>query len=167
MIDFPGSDKFSFFLDRKYNRITLDVNSKSEVYSKHFEIKELNETSTIKNLGISFKNNAITISIDCEFVSEQEVDFNLSEIYQSQEEPSVKLFRERKYPLYVESEFEDCEKILKKQTHLLRKMDKKHKKIDDEKYRKRDLRNQDWYARNDRDDGEDLNAFPNRGDIPM
>jgi syndecan 4 len=108
----------------------LDVAGKSDVFSKNFEIKDLNETTTIKNLAISFKDKVITISIDCQSVAEQKVDFKLSEIYESMEEPSVKLFRERKYPLYVELEFEDCEKVLKKQTDLLRKMNKKAKKLD-------------------------------------
>jgi hypothetical protein len=114
VIDFPGSNQFSFFLDRKFHRITLDVAGKFDVYSKHFGINNLNETTVINNLAISFKDHDLKINFDCKNFVEQEVGFKLSEIYGAMDEPSVKLLRERKYPLYVELEFDDCEKVLRK-----------------------------------------------------
>ncbi len=87
---------------------------KFDVYSKHFGINNLNETTVINNLAISFKDHDLKINFDCKNFVEQEVGFKLSEIYGAMDEPSVKLLRERKYPLYVELEFDDCEKVLRK-----------------------------------------------------
>ncbi len=120
VIDFPGSEQFSFFLDRKSHLISLDVAGETDVYSKHFEVSALNDTTAINNLAISFMSKTIKISVDCEDIVLQEMDFNLSETYKGLDEPIVKLFRERKYPLHVLSEVDDCENMITNHLNLIR-----------------------------------------------
>jgi syndecan 4 len=104
MIDFPAArNKFTFYLDRKGKRVTIDINSNSKIFSKHLNLPSLNETSTIRSLAFSFSENVITLYLDCEDVLKEEVEFNLSTLFNDLEEPLVKLFRERKYPLYMDS----------------------------------------------------------------
>ncbi len=134
VIDFPGSNKFSFYLDRKLKRLTLDISSKTKVFSKHLDIKHLNESTTIRNLAISFQQNIISLNIDCKDVAKEELEFNLSKLFQNMEEPSVKLFRERKYPLHLDVTLEgalsraSCQKMSKKHSNLKRKDNEKSKK---------------------------------------
>lgn len=121
MIDFPAAkNKFTFYLDRKGKRVTIDIISNSRTFSKHLDIAELNETTTIRSLAISFSQNIITLYIDCKDVIKSEIEFNLSKLFMDMEEPSVKLFRERKYPLYLDGTIENalarasCQKISKR-----------------------------------------------------
>lgn len=92
MIDFPTiKHKLSFFLDRKKQRVALDINVNSVTTSKNFEIPEMNETSTIRSLAILFQRNVITLLVDCKEASRLEVDFNLSKLYIQMDDPVVKL----------------------------------------------------------------------------
>lgn len=107
MIDFPTlKHKFSFFLDRKQTKVTLDIASNSITHSKHFEIPGMNETSTIRSLALLFSGNTLTLFVDCKESSKLEIDIGLSKLYNQMEEPIVKLFRERKYPLHFDSSIE-------------------------------------------------------------
>lgn len=104
MIDFPAAkNKFTFYLDRKGKRVTIDINSNSNIFSKQLNVPSLNETSVIRSLALSFAGNTITLYLDCEDVLKDEVEFNLSKLFLDMEEPMVKLFRERKYPLYLDT----------------------------------------------------------------
>lgn len=103
MIDFPAAkNKFTFYLDRKSKRVTIDINSNSQMFSKQLATPSLNETSTIRSLAVAFSENTITLLIDCKEVYKDEMEFNLSKLYLNMDEPDVKLLRERKYPLYVD-----------------------------------------------------------------
>lgn len=109
MIDFPAAkNKFTFYLDRKAKRITIDINSNAKVFSKHLNMPSLNETSVIRSLAISFTSNTVTLYLDCEDVLKEEVEFNLSKLFNDMEEPMVKLFRERKYPLYLDTTIDNA-----------------------------------------------------------
>lgn len=121
MIDFPAAkNKFSFYLDRKGKRVTIDINSNAKIFSKHLDVPMLNETTTIRSLALSFSQNVITLYIDCKDVLKDEMEFNLSTLYLDMEEPTVKLFRERKYPLYLDGSVESaldrasCQKMSKR-----------------------------------------------------
>lgn len=121
MIDFPAAkNKFSFFLDRKEKRVTIDINSNAKLFSKHLDVPMLNETTAIRSLAFSFSQNVISLSIDCKDVLKDEMEFNLSKLYLDMDEPTVKLFRERKYPLYLDGSLESaldrasCQKLLSK-----------------------------------------------------
>jgi thrombospondin 2/3/4/5 len=121
MIDFPAArNQFSFYLDRKGRRVTIDINSNDKTFSKHLNMPMLNETTTIRSLALSFSQNTITLYIDCKDVLKDEMEFNLSKLYLDMEEPSVKLFRERKYPLYLDGSVDDaldrasCQKLSKR-----------------------------------------------------
>lgn len=104
MIDFPTlKHKFSFFLDRKQTKVTLDIASNAVTHSKHFLIPHMNETSTIRSLAILFASNSLKLFIDCKEASTIEIDIGLTKIYHQMDEPVVKLFRERKYPLHFDS----------------------------------------------------------------
>lgn len=103
MIDFPSlKHKFSFFLDRKQMRITLDVASNSIIHSKHFNVANINETSIIRSLAFQFHENAVTLYVDCVESSKLEIDVGLTKLYLQMDEPVIKLFRERKYPLHFD-----------------------------------------------------------------
>lgn len=92
MIDFPtAKHKLSFFMDRKNQRVTIDVNSGQKVYSKHFEIDSLNETSTIRSLALLFRQENVTLFIDCKKLAVQDLDVNMSKLYQGMEEPVLKI----------------------------------------------------------------------------
>lgn len=109
MIDFPSAkNKFTFYLDRKGRRITIDINSNSKIFSKHLNLSSLNETTTIRSLAFSFSSNVITLYVDCHDVLKEEMEFNLSRLFSDLEEPLVKLFRERKYPLYLDTSPENA-----------------------------------------------------------
>lgn len=109
MIDFPAAkNKFTFYLDRKGKRVTIDINSNSKTLSKQLNVPSLNETSVIRSLAISFAENTVTLYLDCEDVLKEEVEFNLSKLFLNMEEPMVKLFRERKYPLYLDTSSENA-----------------------------------------------------------
>lgn len=121
MIDFPAAkNKFSFYLDRKGKRVTIDINSNAKIFSKHLDVPMLNETTTIRSLAISFSQNVITLHFDCKDVLKDEMEFNLSKLYLDMEEPTVKLFRERKYPLFLDTSIESaldrasCQKMSKR-----------------------------------------------------
>lgn len=109
MIDFPAAkNKFSFYLDRKGKRVTIDINSNAKIFSKHLDVPSLNETTTIRSLAIAFSQNVITLYIDCKDVLKDEMEFNLSQLFLDMEEPLVKLFRERKYPLFLDTTIENA-----------------------------------------------------------
>jgi thrombospondin 2/3/4/5 len=109
MIDFPAAkNKFSFYLDRKGKRVTIDINSNTKIFSKHLDVPMLNETTTIRSLAIAFSENIITLYIDCKDVLKDEMEFNLSKLYLDMDEPTVKLFRERKYPLFLDGSIENA-----------------------------------------------------------
>lgn len=123
MIDFPAAkNKFTFYLDRKSKRVTIDINSNSQMFSKHLEAPTLNETTTIRSLAITFSQNAISLYIDCKDVFKDEMEFNLSKLYLNMDEPSVKLLRERKYPLFLDGTISsalgraNCQKDLKQKS---------------------------------------------------
>jgi len=97
MIDLPSAkNKFSFYLDRKGKRVTIDINSNEKIFSKHLDIPMLNETTTIRSLAFSFSQNVISLYLDCSDVFKDEMEFNLSKLYLDMEDPTAKLFRERK-----------------------------------------------------------------------
>lgn len=103
MIDFPAArNKFSFYLDRKGKRITIDINSNDKTFSKQLSVPMLNETTTIRSLAFAFSENVLSLYIDCKDVFKDEMEFNLSKLYLDMEDPTVKLFRERKYPLFLD-----------------------------------------------------------------
>lgn len=107
MIDFPTvKHKFSFFLDRKQRKVTLDIASNTITHSKHFEIPGMNETSTIRSLALLFSGNSLTLYVDCKESSKLDIDVGLSKLYLQMEDPVIKLFRERKYPLHFDSSVE-------------------------------------------------------------
>ena len=107
MIDFPTiKHKFSFFLDRKQTKVTLDIAVNTITHSKHFAIPHINETSTIRSLAILFAGNSLKLFVDCKEASTVEVDVGLTKLYHQMEEPIVKLFRERKYPLHFDVSIE-------------------------------------------------------------
>lgn len=109
MIDFPSArNKFSFYLDRKGNRVTIDINSNAKIFSKHLEVPMLNETTTIRSLAISFSQNVLNLYVDCNDVFKDEMEFNLSQLFLDMDEPLVKLFRERKYPLFLDGSIESA-----------------------------------------------------------
>lgn len=138
MIDFPAAkNKFSFFLDRKDKRVTIDINSNAKIFSKHLDVPMLNETTTIRSLAFSFSQNVISLSIDCKDVLKDEMEFNLSKLYLDMDEPTVKLFRERKYPLFLDGSVESaldrasCQKLAKrKPNHNIVKDNEKKKNFD-------------------------------------
>lgn len=107
MIDFPSArNKFSFYLDRKGKRVTIDINSNAKIFSKHLDVPMLNETTTIRSFAISFSQNVLNLYIDCNDVFKDEMEFNLSQLFLDMDEPLVKLFRERKYPLFLDGSIE-------------------------------------------------------------
>lgn len=109
MIDFPSvRHKFSFFLDRKQTKVTLDIASNNVIHSKHFEIPGMNETSTIRSLALLFQENTLTLFIDCKESSKLDIDVGLTKLYLQMDEPIIKLFRERKYPLHFDSNIEQA-----------------------------------------------------------
>jgi thrombospondin 2/3/4/5 len=121
MVDFPAAkNKFTFYLDRKSKRITIDINSNSQIFVKHLSAPTLNETTTIRSLALAFSENTISLLIDCKEVLKDEMEFNLSKLYLNMEEPSLKLLRERKYPLFLDRNVENalaranCQKSSKK-----------------------------------------------------
>lgn len=122
MIDFPAAkNKFTFYLDRKSKRVTIDINSNAQIFSKHLEAPSLNETTTIRLLAFSFSGNSISLFIDCKDAYRDEMEFNLSKLYLNMDEPNVKLLRERKYHLYLDHNIEkaliraNCQKAPKQQ----------------------------------------------------
>lgn len=122
MIDFPAAkNKFTFYLDRKSKRVTIDINSNAQMFSKHLEAPSLNETTTIRLLAFSFSGNSVSLHLDCKDVYRDEMEFNLSKLYLNMDEPNVKLLRERKYPLYLDHNVEkaliraNCQKSSKQQ----------------------------------------------------
>lgn len=143
MIDFPAAkNKFSFYLDRKGKRVTIDINSNAKTFSKHLDVPMLNETTTIRSLALSFSENVVTLYIDCKDVLKDEMEFNLSKLYLDMEDPSVKLFRERKYPLYLDSSIEgaldraSCQKLAKRKPNRNIVKDNEKKKYYDGKNEK-------------------------------
>ena len=109
MIDFPAAkNKFTFYLDRKSKRVTVDINADKQIFSKHLSAPSLNETTTIRSLALSFSENKIMLNIDCKDILKDEMEFNLSKLYLNMDEPDVKLLRERKYPLYLDRNVENA-----------------------------------------------------------
>lgn len=92
MIDFPLlKNKFSFFLDRKHKRATIDISTPAETFSKHINVSELNETTTVRSLIILFQQDVFTLYVDCKEVAKQEMEINFSKLYHQSDEPVVKL----------------------------------------------------------------------------
>lgn len=109
MIDFPSAkNKFTFYLDRKSKRVTIDINSNSQIFTKHLTAPSLNETTTIRSLAVSFAGNTVSLYVDCKDVYTDEMEFNLSKLYLNMDEPDVKLLRERKYPLFLDRSVESA-----------------------------------------------------------
>jgi len=198
MIDFPSSrHRLTFYLDRKGKRITVDVQANAQVYSKHLEATEIDESTTIRSLVVQFQPNSVTLYIDCKDAAKQEIDMNLGKLYGNMEEPAVKLFRERKYPLHIDSTMDEaftranCQKLEKRKLmrkHLSDKPSKHKSKLYDsegssaggsggsggggsEKNRKRDIRDGYTYNqqrfREERFEMKNNNMLNRRGDIPI
>lgn len=130
MIDFPSAkNKFTFYLDRKAKRVTIDINSNSQMFSKHLNAPSLNDTTTIRSLAVSFSENTISLFVDCKDVYKDEMEFNLSKLYLNMDEPDVKLLRERKYPLFMDRTVEsalaraNCQKSSKQKGNRKMKKD--------------------------------------------
>ncbi|XP_037959915.1 uncharacterized protein LOC119689209 isoform X2 [Teleopsis dalmanni] len=149
MIDFPTlKHKMSFFLDRKQQRVTLDISDNGATESKHFEIPNINETSTIRSLALHFHKNRIALLVDCKESSAHEIDLNLTKLYASQlDDPIIKLFRERKYPLHFDGNVENALQRANCQKGILHRRGNKrmlkNKISEREKNKKRDVRN--WF----------------------
>lgn len=113
--------------------MTIDINSNSKTFSKQLSVPSLNETTTIRSLAISFSRNTITLYLDCKDVLKEEVEFNLSKLFLDMEEPMVKLFRERKYPLFLDTLPENalsrasCQKQHRKSNHKIVKDNERRK----------------------------------------
>lgn len=104
MLDFPSlKHKFSFFLDRKQTKVTLDIAAHSIIHSKHFDMPGFNETSTIRSLALHFHDNIVTLYVDCVESSKMDIGISMSKLYVQMDEPVMKLFRERKYPLHFDT----------------------------------------------------------------
>lgn len=92
MVDFPtAKHKLSFFLDRKDQRMTIDINSGQKVFSKHFQIDSLNETTTIRSLALLFRQENVTLFIDCKKLAVQGLDVSMSKLYAGMDEPVLKI----------------------------------------------------------------------------
>lgn len=92
MIDFPTlKHKMSFFLDRKQQRVTLDISAGGSMDSLHFEIPQINETSTIRSLALHFHKNRIALLVDCKETSAHDIEMNLTKLYTQMDDPMVKL----------------------------------------------------------------------------
>lgn len=186
MIDFPATkNKLSFYLDRKGKRVTVDIDTHSKQYSKFLEIPTMNETTTIRSLAILFKHNSLVLFIDCKESAKLDIELDLPKLHINSDEQNVKLFRERKYPLHLDSSIESalsrtsCQSLLKgkhsKKANSAEKLLKNKKSayeqvengIPHEKNKKRDVRN--WYRGNDRyrEERMEIRNSNTRGDIPI
>ncbi|XP_053693296.1 cartilage oligomeric matrix protein [Sabethes cyaneus] len=184
MIDFPtAKHKFSLYLDRTEKRVTVDISSNTKLQSKYLEIPGMNETTTIRSLAILFKHKSLILFVDCNEETRLDLDMDISKLYMEMNEPSVKLFRERKYPLYLDSSVENalsrtsCHNLLKrrhlKKTGSTEKLLKNKKSVYEqggipyERNKKRDVRN--WHRGSERyrEERVELRNPNTRGDIPI
>lgn len=132
MIDFPlDNNKYSFYLDRKEKRVVIDINANAKTFSKHLEIPLLNETTIIRSLAFAFSQDTINVYVDCHDVLKTEVEFNLSKIFNDSDEPLVKLFRERKYPLFLDDKIEAALEKIACDKHANKKKKSNHKFVKD------------------------------------
>lgn len=83
--------KMSFFLDRKQQRVTLDISANGATESRNFEIPNINETSTIRSLALQFSKNRITLHVDCKASTHHDIDMNLAKLYTQMDDPVIKL----------------------------------------------------------------------------
>lgn len=91
MIDFPtAKHKFSFFLDRKNQKVTIDINSASKMYSKHFDSDALGE-DTIRSLALVFQGNTVALFLDCKKIGVQDLEVNMNQLYAEMDDPVLKL----------------------------------------------------------------------------
>lgn len=94
MIDFPtAKHKFSFFLDRKNQQVTIDINSGAKVYSKHFNAESLGEDTTIRSMALVFIKNHVTLYLDCKKIGVQDLEVNMNTLYSEMDDPVLKLVR--------------------------------------------------------------------------
>ncbi|XP_004522857.1 cartilage oligomeric matrix protein isoform X1 [Ceratitis capitata] len=174
MIDFPTlKHKFSFFLDRREQRVTLDISASGVTESIQFIIPNINETSTIRSLALHFHKNRIALLVDCKESDAHELDMNLSKLYIQMDDPVIKLFRERKYPLHFDGNLEsalqraNCQKGLNRRGN--RRILKTKVTTEREKNKKRDVRN--FYNSDNSYERYTQRQLPldfeQRGDIPM
>lgn len=92
MIDFPTlKHKFSFFLDRREQRVTLDISASGVTESLQFVIPNINETSTIRSMALHFHKNRIALLVDCKESDAHELDVNLAKLYIQMDDPVIKL----------------------------------------------------------------------------
>ncbi|XP_005177429.1 cartilage oligomeric matrix protein isoform X1 [Musca domestica] len=175
MIDFPTlKHKMSFFLDRKQQRVTLDISAGGSMDSLHFEIPQINETSTIRSLALHFHKNRIALLVDCKETSAHDIEMNLTKLYTQMDDPMVKLFRERKYPLHFDGNVDGALQRANCQKGMTRRGNRrmlKNKISEREKNKKRDVRN--WY---NQEPGTSVDHYrqqeipldmDRRGDIPI
>ncbi|XP_036675876.3 cartilage oligomeric matrix protein isoform X1 [Drosophila suzukii] len=175
MIDFPMlKHKMSFFLDRKQQRVTLDISANGATESRNFEIPNINETSTIRSLALQFSKNRITLYVDCKASTHHDIDMNLAKLYTQMDDPVIKLFRERKYPLHFDGDMEhslqraNCQKGMHRRGN--RRM-LRNKITEREKNKKRDVRG--WYEPTIAREGvadhrhQEVPTDVERGDIPV
>ncbi|XP_058454904.1 cartilage oligomeric matrix protein isoform X2 [Malaya genurostris] len=183
MIDFPAAkSKFSFYLDRKEKRVTIDVNTHTQLYSKYLDVPEMNETTTIRSLAILFKQNSLVLYIDCKESSKLDLVIDIPKMLLNLEDSKVKLFRERKYPIHLDSSVEyalsrtSCQNLLKRK-HLKKSgpseklLKNKNEQVEDdipyERNKKREVRN--WQRGNEkhREERFETRSSNTRGDIPI
>ncbi|XP_058820775.1 cartilage oligomeric matrix protein isoform X2 [Topomyia yanbarensis] len=145
----------------------------------------MNESTTIRSLAILFRKTSLVLYIDCKEDTKLDMEFDISKLYFTVDESNVKLFRERKYPLHLDSSVENalsrtsCQNLLKRKqfiksgsaNKLLKNKKSVYEKGEDgvphEKNKKRDVRN--WHRGNEkfRDERYGIRSANTRGDIPI
>lgn len=112
MIDFPtAKHKFSFFLDRKNKKVTIDINSGARVYSKHFNVESMQEDSTIRSLALVFQQKQVTLFLDCKKIGSQDLEVDISRLYSGMDDPVLKLVRSELNISVSSTYFSTCNKI--------------------------------------------------------
>lgn len=92
MIDFPtAKHKLSFFLDRKNQKVTVDINSGAKVYSKHFNANTFGEDTTIRSMALVFQQNTATLFLDCKKIGVQDLEVDMTKLYTEMDDPVLKL----------------------------------------------------------------------------
>ncbi|XP_073822844.1 cartilage oligomeric matrix protein-like [Musca autumnalis] len=113
VINFPTLKyRMTFFLDRQQQRAILTISNDSLIKTLHFETSHfetsINESTTIRSLALYFRGNHISLLIDCKETSAHEIEINFTRLYTQTYGPTVKLFREPKYPLRIDGNFDEA-----------------------------------------------------------
>ncbi|XP_072157864.1 cartilage oligomeric matrix protein [Bemisia tabaci] len=108
-VEFPGSlHKFEIQLDRRAKQVVLEIFENGQKHKQHFTVKALDEDTAIRSLIFVVNQEhikpVISLHFNCHSYGVVSLPVSLRHLYKSMTTPSLQIYRERRYPLEIDTD---------------------------------------------------------------